>query len=91
MTEFRGSFFENGLHVVLRAIQSRWVGGTWHMTVAYEGGVSVRRLWCYGETVAASHSGRNVRLACFCELKVYLTCSGHPVSAAAMTYPAHAS
>ena len=46
------------------AIQSRWVGGTRHMTVAYEGRVFLRRLGCYGETAAcmANRVGRNVRL-----------------------------
>jgi hypothetical protein len=50
--------------MVCCAIQSRWVGGTWHMTVAYEGWVFLRRLGCYGETAAcrANRVGRNVRL-----------------------------
>jgi hypothetical protein len=40
----------------LRATQSRWVHG-WHMAHdgCIRGSVSVRRLGCYGETVAASH------------------------------------
>jgi hypothetical protein len=50
--------------MVCCAIQSRWVGGTRHMTVAYEGWVFLRRLGCYGETAAcmADRVGRNVRL-----------------------------
>ena len=47
------------------AIQSRWVGGTRHMTVAYEGRVFLRRLGCYGDRDGCVHgepSGRNVRL-----------------------------
>jgi hypothetical protein len=56
-TEFRGSLFP-GLRedpfsrmgsAALRATQSRWVGGTRHMMVAYEGGVFLRRLGCYGD------------------------------------------
>ena len=52
------------------AIQSRWVGGTRHMTVAYEGWVFLRRLGCYGETAAcmANRVGRNVRRTELCEL-----------------------
>jgi hypothetical protein len=50
--------------------QSRWVGGTRHVTVAYEGRMFLRRLGCYGETAAcmANRVGRNVRLTELCEL-----------------------